>query len=219
MAVARPKSTPTPLRAAIYCRISSDREELKLGIKRQEKDCRSLCNAEGWTVDDSDVYIDNDISAADPSKTRPASDRLVRAIRARKADVVVVAVEDRLHRQPAELEEFVAICGRAKMRLLASPRGGQTRLDDPDALFLLRIKGNMAAREIDVLRRRVQRKHQELAEQGKYHGGRRPFGCHGVPIPSCLLLKASDLLEESEGLLSADGPSGVTWREHHDRPA
>lgn len=169
-----PAAVAQPLRAAIYCRISSDREATQLGVKRQEKDCRALIEAEGWTV--QDLYIDNDISAADPGKHRSAYERLIRAIRAHQVDAVVVAVEDRLHRQPSELEDFVAVCNRAAMKLIASPRGGVTKLDDPDPLMLLRIKGAMAAREVDVLRKRVQRKHLELAEQGKHHGGPRPYG-------------------------------------------
>lgn len=42
---------------------------------------------------------------------------------------------------------------------------------------------------------------------------------NGVPIAPRLLLKASDLLEERERLLSVDGPGRVTGREHDHRPA
>lgn len=166
--------TREDVRAGIYCRISSDKEELQLGVKRQERDCRRFCGTQGWAV--VDVFVDNDISAADPTKSRPHYERLTRAVKRGDLDAVVVAVEDRLHRQPTELEQFLDLCLTSGMNTLASPRGGITNLADPDAIMLLRIKGSMAAREVAVLRSRVTRKHQEIAEAGKWHGGPRPFG-------------------------------------------
>ncbi|WP_246430472.1 recombinase family protein [Streptomyces rectiverticillatus] len=48
-------------RAAIYVRISQDRDGAGLGIARQEEGCRALCARKGW--DAIDVYPDNDVSA------------------------------------------------------------------------------------------------------------------------------------------------------------
>jgi len=39
-----------PERAAIYCRISDDREGRGLGVARQEDDCRKLAERLGWEV-------------------------------------------------------------------------------------------------------------------------------------------------------------------------
>jgi site-specific DNA recombinase len=52
-------------RAAIYCRISSDRDDERLGVERQETDCRRRCAERGWDVIEP-PYFDNDITAADP---------------------------------------------------------------------------------------------------------------------------------------------------------
>ena len=52
---------PNPLAAAIYARISRDREGAGLGVERQEADCRALAERLGWDV--VAVYVDNDISA------------------------------------------------------------------------------------------------------------------------------------------------------------
>ena len=47
--------------AAVYCRISDDREGAGLGVARQEADCRQRAAALGWTV--VGLYVDNDLSA------------------------------------------------------------------------------------------------------------------------------------------------------------
>ena len=39
------------VRAAIYCRISDDKDGEGLGVERQEEDGRKLCLQRGWTVE------------------------------------------------------------------------------------------------------------------------------------------------------------------------
>jgi site-specific DNA recombinase len=51
----------SPIAAAIYTRISSDRAGAGLGVDRQEDDCRNLAAKLGWEV--AIVLEDNDISA------------------------------------------------------------------------------------------------------------------------------------------------------------
>ena len=64
------------MRAGIYARISSDRNDTELGVERQLEDCRALCTAKGWTVDSGSEYVDNDISAT-KGKPRPEYERLL----------------------------------------------------------------------------------------------------------------------------------------------
>ncbi len=80
-----------------------------------------------------------------------------------KVDVVVVYKEDRLHRQPIELEQFVAGAKSAGMTKLYSVKSGFTDLSDSAALMILRIKGDVAAHEVDQLRDRVVRKKRAQA--------------------------------------------------------
>ena len=88
--------------AGLYCRISDDRDGRALGVSRQEADCRALAERKGWPV--GDLYVDNDISAADPRKRRPEYERLLEDIKAGRIDAVVAWDLDRLHRRPIELE-------------------------------------------------------------------------------------------------------------------
>ena len=84
-------------RAAIYCRISDDREGGALGVKRQEDDCRALAERRGWPV--AEVFVDNDVSAYN-GHVRPAYRRMLDAMKAGEVDAVVVWHLDRLHRHP-----------------------------------------------------------------------------------------------------------------------
>src|SRR5205807_989252 len=96
-----------PRAAGIYCRISDDREGSAAGVRRQEADCRGLAARRGWEV--AEVYVDNDVSAYS-GRMRPAYRRLLEDVKAGHVDAVVVWHLDRLHRRPAELEEFFEVC-------------------------------------------------------------------------------------------------------------
>jgi site-specific DNA recombinase len=75
-------------RAAIYVRISDDREGLAVGVKRQEADCRALVEERlGWEV--ADVYDDNDLSATNRRKPRPDYRRMLDDLREGRLDALV----------------------------------------------------------------------------------------------------------------------------------
>ena len=93
--------------AAIYCRISYDREGAGLGVARQRSDCEALAAQRNWTV--TDVFEDNDISAYS-GRRRPGYEQLLQHIRAGAVDVVVAWHTDRLHRSPTELEDYITAC-------------------------------------------------------------------------------------------------------------
>lgn len=163
-----------PRAAAIYCRISDDRAGTALGVARQEADCRALADRKGWPV--ADLYVDNDISAADRRKRRPEYERLLGDLKAGAVDAVIVWDLDRLHRRPLELERFFEIADAAGVQKLASV-AGDVDLGSGEGLLLARIKGAVAADEVAKIKRRVRRKHDELAESGAVSGGgARPFG-------------------------------------------
>lgn len=162
-----------PSATAIYCRISRDRREEELGVKRQQEDCVALCERRGWPV--AGVYIDNDVSAFG-KKRRPQYEQLLADLRAGKVDSVVVWHPDRLHRSPRELEDFIDViesCGAA----IGNCTAGDYDLGSPDGRLMARIVGSVARKESEDKSRRLRRKHVELAQAGKVSGGgRRPFG-------------------------------------------
>ncbi len=66
----------TPQQAAIYARISDDREGRGLGVARQEAQCRARADQLGWRV--GPVYSDNDLSAY-RGRRRPGYEALLAA--------------------------------------------------------------------------------------------------------------------------------------------
>jgi DNA invertase Pin-like site-specific DNA recombinase len=169
-----PYDTPggIPTRAIIYCRISRDREGAGLGVERQREDCELLAQQLG--VDVYATYSDNDLSAYS-GKSRPGYQQLLADLRAGRADTVLAWHTDRLHRSPAELEEYIDVC---------EPRAVQTRTVKAGALDLSTATGRMIARQLGVQARyevermveRQKRKRDEMAQRGVWFGGRRPFG-------------------------------------------
>lgn len=161
------------VRAAIYARISSDRDGDELGVRRQILDCEKLAERKRWTV--TDRYVDNDVSAYS-GRVRPEYRRLLEDIAAGLIDAIVVWHLDRLHRQPKELEEFFDAVDAAGITRLASVTG-DVDLSTHDGRFMARILGAVSRKESDDKSRRITRKHEELAQQGRATGGGdRPFG-------------------------------------------
>ena len=155
------------VRAAIYARISSDRDGSQLGVGRQVEDCERLIERQGWQVEER--YIDDDVSAYN-GKPRPQYRRMLDDLRAGHLNAVMVWDLDRLHRQPRELEEFFDLCKAANVSKLASV-SGDVDLSTHDGQFLARILGAVAAKESDDKSRRIRRKKQADAQAGKIAGG------------------------------------------------
>lgn len=163
-------------RAGIYVRISQDADGQRAGVKRQREDCMALAERKGWTV--TDVYEDNDQSAW-RGKARPGYTRMLDDIKQGHINALVVWHLDRLHRHPKELEEFFEVCDAAGLTALASVTG-DIDLSADDGRFMTRILGAVARKESDDKSRRIQRKAEELAKEGKVGGGGyRPFGFEG----------------------------------------
>ena len=82
-------------RAAIYLRISQDREDNRLGVDRHREDAEALIKLRKWSL--VDVYEDNGISGKGHKK-RPACERLLADIEHGLIDVVVAQEWPRLER-------------------------------------------------------------------------------------------------------------------------
>lgn len=161
------------MRAGVYARISADREETQLGVQRQVDDCEELAARRGWQI--AERYIDNDISAYS-GKARPEYRRMLSDIAAGHIDAVIVYHQDRLHRQPRELEEFFDVCDRAGIKNMATV-SGDVDLSTDDGKFHARIMGAVARKASDDQSRRIKRKQLESAMKGlPTGGGDRPFG-------------------------------------------
>src|SRR4051794_30901949 len=168
----REPQTPPPLPAAIYARISRDREGAGLGVERQEADCRALAERLGWEV--VAVYVDNDVSAYSGAP-RPQYRAMLDDVRAGRVRGVLAWHADRLHRRATELEEFV-IAAEAHHLQVQTVTSGTVDLSSASGRMVARMLGAAAQHEVDHARERMRRAKAQMAADGKYRGGRRPFG-------------------------------------------
>jgi hypothetical protein len=97
-------------------------------------------------------------------------------LRAGKFHTVIAWHPDRLHRRPAELEEFIEILEGAGADVV-TVQSGDIDFATPSGRMVARMLGATARYEVERIGERVRRKHRELAEAGRpVGGGSRPFG-------------------------------------------
>lgn len=161
-------------RAAIYARLSRDRNGSQTATSRQVADCRKFAEAKGWEV--VAVHEDADLSAYSAKVVRPGFEALKASVEAGDADVVLAWKLDRLLRRPREFEVLWQLCEAAGANVVTVSDGIDTA--QPMAgLLVPRIMSNFAELEAENLSLRERRKHEETAKAGKRSGGgHRPFG-------------------------------------------
>src|SRR3954466_15927029 len=159
------------VRAAVYCRISDDRQGLGLGVERQAQDCLALAQRNSWAI--TRTYIENDTSAYS-GKPRPQYVELMDAVAAGEVDVIVAWDPDRLHRSPAELETFIAAVEHAGVGVV-TVQAGSWDLSTANGRLVARMLGNIARHESEHKSERVRRALQQNAAAGRSHG-RIPYG-------------------------------------------
>lgn len=163
----------TPSRTAVYLRISEDRSGQGLNVESQREACVALAEQLGWAV--AAVLTDNDVSAYS-GKPRPAYRALLDGLDDGTYDAVIAWHNDRLHRQPSELEEFIAVIGATRAQV-AMVQGGAYDLTSASGRMHARIVGAVARGESEHKGERLRLKHQQLAHAGRNGGGgTRPYG-------------------------------------------
>src|SRR5262245_31280355 len=130
------------VRAAVYLRQSLDKLGDELAISRQLEECVALCERKEWTWT---KYEENNTSAS--KGTRPVYRQMLDDIEAGKVDAVVTWNLDRLHRQPIELEHFLALA--RKTGIAVSTCTGDVNLATDDGRMFARMKGVMGIAEVE----------------------------------------------------------------------
>jgi site-specific DNA recombinase len=173
-----------PQAAGVLVRISDDRIGDEKGVIRQEADCRQLADRCGWKV--AEVYVENDTSAyrrrtvVRPDGTtglrvvRPEYRRLLHDVSAGRLDGLIAYDLDRVARDPRDLEDLIDIV-EARSLPTASVTGSLD-LSTDGGVFMARMMVNVANKSSRDTARRVRRKLEENAHEGRHHGGSRPYG-------------------------------------------
>jgi site-specific DNA recombinase len=169
----KPSASGSLLRAALYTRVSSQRqvdEGFSLGSQR-EKSEQFIAAKEDWTL----VRVLEDAGVSGGKKSRPALDELVAAVEAGEIDVIVSPWIDRIGRSAANTAALFEVFDRAGVRLW-TPDG---KCFDGDCASgkLTRSAMAMAAQfERDMISERVTASNPGKAQRGSYHGGPVPYG-------------------------------------------
>lgn len=176
-----------PIRAAIYARISLDRNGEALGVERQVESCNLMAQARKWTVapvpgslkDDGTrwpdgVLVDNDLSAYS-GVTRPEYERLLKLIVGGQVDAVLVWHMDRMCRRVADLVQFTKLCkdSGVKISSVSGDFDFSSPMGQPFATILIAVAEYEAAHKGE----RQVAANQQAARNGERRlGTPRPFG-------------------------------------------
>jgi site-specific DNA recombinase len=164
------------MRAAVYARVSTERQERQQTIDSQLDALRAWARDAGHELTEGHILRDEGFSGT--RLDRPGLDALRDAVRDGEVDIVGILSPDRLARRYAYqvliLEEFRrAGCAVAFLN--------HTISDDPGDQLLLQIQGAVAEYERALLAERFRRGKLQKARAGKFLGVRPPYGYRYLP--------------------------------------
>lgn len=162
-------------KTAFYLRQSLDRDGTGLAVDRQREACLELCRRRGWT--DTAEYVDNDTSAS--VGRRDDYEQMLTDIEAGAVSAVVCYHLDRLHRRPAELEQFIGLTDEHHVALATVT--GDVDLSTAQGRLIARIMGAVARNEVEHKSNRQKAANRQRAKAGKAWV-QRTFGYDGNEI-------------------------------------
>lgn len=187
----------TPERAVLLLRISyrkpededeeqaSDanrrRAEFSKGIGRQEEDARALAERLGWQIarvipeDDTSAFKRRKIKLPDGATAlrtvRPGFRAALAGLASGEFDGLIADDLDRVARDPRDLEDLIDVVESRRPRIPVESVTGSLRLANDADVTMARVMVAVANKSSRDTARRVARKHEELAAEGKPGGG------------------------------------------------
>ncbi len=159
--------------AAVYVRISKDRDGTSESPERQEAIARSLAESKGWEV--VEVFSDLDLSAYKKGVVRPGYDAMLAAVREGRIGAVAVWSVTRLARTVKEFSWLLSELEGAGV-MLASARD-PIDTSTPTGRAMTQIHGVFAELESATIASRVKDAQAHARSAGQmWRGGSRAFG-------------------------------------------
>jgi DNA invertase Pin-like site-specific DNA recombinase len=159
-------------RAVIYVRESLDRYGDERAVERFEQECRRLVKARGLHL--LRVLRDNGVRASGGNKGDGYAE-VLRMLRARETDYVVIPVVDRFFRHPRDLEDVIDVCLETGAALVAA--SGEIDLSHDQGRLVARLLTSVAKAETERKGQRQRAANEQAARAGKRRMGTpRPFG-------------------------------------------
>jgi DNA invertase Pin-like site-specific DNA recombinase len=157
------------------------RAEFSKGIGRQEQDGRALAERLGWKIarvipeDDTSAFKRRQIKLPDGSTAlrtvRPGFRAALDGLASGEYDGLIADDLDRVARDPRDLEDLIDVVEARKPHIPVESVTGSLRLANDSDITMARVMVAVANKASRDTRRRVSRKHQELAAEGKPPGG------------------------------------------------
>lgn len=194
-------------------------------VDDQERIGREVANRRGWTVADGcghprkdGVYTDNNRSAWQRNRKRPAWDQMLKDVEAGKINAIVVYHGDRLIRQPYDLEVLINLAYGKGVKL-ASPTGDRD-LSKSDDLYIVRIESAGQCRESDRTSERRKAQYARWRREGRVRPGGRGGRSYGFATDGLTQVPAEcDHIREMAAMLLAGEPTGALVRDAAARGA
>ncbi|MCX4976263.1 recombinase family protein [Streptomyces sp. NBC_00620] len=163
------------LNTAIYARLSEDRSGESENVRIQIAECQDYANDNRWPV--VGTYSDNDIGASKFSKKpRPDYERLLMAVKSGRVNNILITEVPRLYRRLEELLSLIRMAETTALRRIQTTDGICYDLSTEEGVHAAINAVNNAMLEAARISKRVKRKQKKNAQQGKNHGGKRPYG-------------------------------------------
>src|SRR5215218_3626714 len=164
------------MRAAIYARVSTERQERQQTIDSQIAALSAWAEEAGHELRAEHAFRDEGYSGA--RLDRPGLDALRDAVRDSEVDIVAVLSPDRLARKYAYQALILEELRRAGCEVTFL---NHSISDNPGDQLLLQIQGAVAEYERALLGERFRRGKLQKAQAGYFIGGRAPYGYRYVP--------------------------------------
>jgi site-specific DNA recombinase len=164
------------MRAAIYARVSTERQGREQTIDSQLGALRRWADEQRHELPPEHVYTDEGFTGA--RLDRPGLDALRDAVQLGVVEVVAVLSPDRLARKYAYQVLLLEELRKAGCEVVFLHR---PITDDPQDQLLLQIQGAVAEYERAVIGERFRRGKLQKAREGHWLGGKAPYGYRYIP--------------------------------------
>ena len=162
--------TTTPLRAAIYIRVSTEEQANEgYSIDAQKEKLTALCKSQDWQV--YEIYADEGFSAKDLN--RPGIQRLLQDAERRKFDIIVFYKLDRLSRSLKDLTSLIDKFEKLSIKIKSLTEPFDTT--SPPGKLMLNMLGSFAQFEREIIGERTKLGLERAFRQGKWVTS-APFG-------------------------------------------
>jgi site-specific DNA recombinase len=165
------------MKAAIYVRVSSSKQEDNFSLPSQEKACRNYALERGYSVRDDQVY--REVYSAEDIWHRPRLAELRAAIEAGHADIVVAYEPKRISRDPDDAIYLAVEAKRwgARYELVTRPPD-----DSPYAGLIRYLDGLQGKQErLDIMERAARGRRERVESGLLMPGAKAPYGYRWKP--------------------------------------